>query len=273
MSRSSPGTLTQALLDVRRAGAPVVGWRGMRGRRGRARPDHVVVADGDAALSFRLFEGLGRTRFGCDSVLACATSAHPTIERLEEHGYVERVARERGAWLARAGTGPAHRVYGARVAAPGRVAVGVDPNLAAAGALATLAVRATPLEVAAALGGAEVAIPEGAVVLVRLYGKPPAWMTGEDLAIAVGRLLANDPPAGRVVELLPVESAALPIAARFAVARACPSFGAATALFPSDERCAGSSRRRDARVTGVRWDSRRRSRRADIRSTTRSSSP
>jgi aconitase A len=58
----------------------------------------------------------------------------------------------------------------------------VDSRLAAAGALGTLVLFGTPLEAAATLGGAMRPLPSGDAVRVRLLGRPPAWMTGEDLA-------------------------------------------------------------------------------------------
>src|SRR5262245_42156170 len=173
MSRSNQGGLMRALLDSRRAEGSASSSRSARVGERRARPDHVALADGDAALSFRLFESLGRGRFGCDVVLACATAPNPTFAELEEQSYVERVARERGAWLARAGSGTLHRTYAARLAAPGRVALGVDPRLVAAGAMGTLVLRATPLEAAAALGGAMMPLRYDTGVRVRLLGSQP----------------------------------------------------------------------------------------------------
>ncbi len=196
----------------------------------------MVVGGREAALAFRLFEGLGRERFACDLVLACAGGGVlPGLDAAEEQAVVERAARRRGAVFSRAGNGPGHQVYVSRFAAPGRVALGVDPRLAACGALGTLAFAVNPVELAVALAGVPVEIVPPEVVIVRLIGRPPGWLGGEDLVLALRRRFGVAPPRGAVLEFHPLETDAIPVAARIAIARECPALGATSALFPSDE--------------------------------------
>jgi homoaconitase/3-isopropylmalate dehydratase large subunit/3-isopropylmalate dehydratase small subunit len=195
------------------------------------------VVEGHAAgLALRLFATLGIERAQSDLALASA-EADPLARAVgpEELAGIERAARRAGLAYSRPGNGPGHQVYLARFAAPGRLVFGTAPRLSACGALGALALRVGPTEAAAALAGAPIEMPCPATLRVRLFGRPPDWLSGHDLALELERRFAFEPPTGAILEFHVLESGALGFEDRATLAAGAPEWGAASALFHSDE--------------------------------------
>ena len=212
------------------------GARGPRPARASFRADHVVIEGHAAALALRSFETLGLERHAVELALACAEEdpigRHAVAEELAQ---LERAARRFGVLLSRPGNGAAHQVYAARFGAPGRLTLGTSPRLAACGALGAVSLVVSPTEAAAALAGAAIELPSPEVAPIRLFGRPAEWLSGDDVALELERLLAFAPSQGRVLEFQLIESGALPFADRMAIATRAPLLGSVGAVFPSDE--------------------------------------
>lgn len=223
-----PATLCDQLLDAHRLSTRA---RSSRGEAPLAlRPDHVVIEGDMAALALRLFETIGRPRAGTDLLLVGAG-----WHRLADAPTLEAAARRHDAVFSRDGNGPIHRVHAARFAAPGRLAVGADERLLASGAFGMLALVADPVELAAILAGEPVELVRPEVLAVRLFGRAPDWLAGDDVALALERGLGHRDVAGRVLEFHVIEPEGLSFAARGTIARQAASLGALSGLFPADE--------------------------------------
>jgi aconitate hydratase len=235
-------TLTATVLDSHRAPERRPAWgRSSPAARVALKPDHVVLEGEGAALTLQLFETLGEDRFACELVLVSGTehslrhsAASADLLALERH------ARRHGAVFSRLGNGPGHQVYGARFGAPGRLVFGTERRIAGAGALCALALVVTPVEAAAALAGFPLEWPAPEVTSIRLAGKPPGWLTGEDLVLELTRRmhLRSFSAAARprqVLEFQVLEPEALTYAMRSAMATRAHEVGALAVLFPSDE--------------------------------------
>src|SRR5262249_51041229 len=133
------------------------------------------------------------------------------------------------------GNGGAHQVYASRFGAPGRLVMGTSSHLAMCGALGAMPLVVSPTEAAAVLAGAALELPPLQVVAIRLFGTPPQWLAGDDIALELERRLAFASPSDRVLEFQLIEGGSLPFADRMAVALRARAFGAIAALFPSDE--------------------------------------
>ena len=228
-------SLTSDLLEAHRAER----GRGSRGPRlGRVafRAQHVVIEGHAAVLALRSFETLGIERHAAELALAGAEEdAFTRITASDEAAALERMARRRGLIVSRAGNGAAHQVYGSRLASPTRLVLGTSPWLSSCGALGALALRVSPMEAAAALAGAPVDLPWPDTLIVRLFGSPPHWMAGDDVALELERRLVASRLQGHVLEFQVIESGALRFADRVAIAIRASCMGAVSALFPSDE--------------------------------------
>jgi aconitate hydratase len=202
------------------------------------RPDHLVLEGHAATLALLAFESLARPRAPLDAVLVAdgAGEGGGRFEAADERLYRRAASRRAGAAFARPESGPAHQLYLARFASPGRVVFAAAHGVSVAGALGSLVLPAGPIEVAAALAGAPVPRLVPPIVGVRLRGTLPWWAGGHDLVCALALRLAEAGLAGGVLEFEGSGVEALPIPERCAVARAVDTLGMVACLFPSDER-------------------------------------
>src|SRR5258706_544907 len=222
------GTLCDQLLDAHRLSTRTRSARGGAAAPLALRPDHVVVEGEMAAMALRLFETTGCPRSGTD-VLLVGAGGH----RAGGDTALENAARRHDAVFSREGNGPIHRVHAARFAAPGRLVVGADERLLASGAFGMLALMADPVEIAAILAGEPVELVRPEVLAVRLFGRAPDWLAGDDVALALERGIGHREVVGRVIEFHVIEPEGLSFAARGAIARPAASLGALSGLFPA----------------------------------------
>ncbi|HET9328700.1 MAG TPA: aconitase family protein [Candidatus Eisenbacteria bacterium] len=229
-------SLTSELLEAHRAERGTRGSRGPRPLRTAFGAKHVVIEGHAGLLALRSFETLGIERQTAELALAGADEdPFNRITVSDEPAALERMARRRGFMVSRAGNGPTHQVYLARLAMPARLVLGTSRWLPSCGALGALALQVSPIEAAAALAGAPVDLPWPETFIVRLFGSPPDWLAGDDLALELERRLAATRLDRHVLEFQVIESGALRFADRVAVATRAPRLGAVSALFASDD--------------------------------------
>ena len=221
-------TLTDQLWEAHRLATHARAERGAAARVA-VRPDQVAIEGETAALVMRMFETLGRPRSGAELLLIASGEAGRS-----DDGELLGAARRHQGVFSGAGNGAIHRIHGTRFAVPGRLVVGSDERILSSGAFGMLALVANPVEIAAALAGEAIERIRSAAVAVRLFGRAPAWLAGDDLALALGRRLEGR-LAGEVLEFHVIEPEGLPFAARAPVVRQAGRWGAIGGLFPSDE--------------------------------------
>lgn len=229
-------SLTRGLIETHLASAP--GRRAIGiGTEVALRLDHAVMDADAASLVFQAFERCGAADVAGDMSLACAEwpMAPAAFEAGDELRYVQSAARRYGAHFSRPGNGRAHHVYAARFAAPGRTLLACAAGATAAGAIGSLALPVSEVELAAALTGIPHATVMPEVWAIRLFGALPPGVGAHDLAMALAHRL---PAAGArevVLEFSGPGIASLTLEARLAFARVAPLLGLPTPLFPSDE--------------------------------------
>jgi aconitate hydratase len=200
------------------------------------RIDHALIDGPDGSLVLRAFEATGGGRIAIELALVCgAPGVLCGIESAQEQIYLERASRRCRATLSRSGNGTGAHVYCARFAAPGRIALGIEPGILACGALGMLGFVASEVEVAAALTGLPYAMARPKVLGVALVGRPSAWVGGQDVVLELRRKLGGRGAGGRVIEVLTSGARALTVSDRLSVARRAAELKARALVFPSDE--------------------------------------
>lgn len=200
------------------------------------RVDQVLMDAQAATLALLSFEGTGRARAQVELALVCDETSPPVaaFETGDALRYVQSAARRYGVHFSRAGNGRAHQVHAARFAAPGRTLLARAASAGAAGALGSLVLDASEIELGAALAGAPHAMTVPPLWAVRLSGTLPPWVDAHDLVRTLAARLPPRGAGGAVLEYAGPGVAALPQGARLTVARAGATLGAAASLFPSD---------------------------------------
>jgi aconitate hydratase len=236
------GSLTEQIWDGHRAARAAA--RARTAERGLS-ADHFVLSGRAGRLTLR---ALGSTRARAEPMLMALEGL--TSPTLAPRHLIEAATRAHalGARVCRPGRGGADRVYRERLAAPGRLAFAVGGGLPTASALGGLDLEVDALEAAEALAGEPLWRPPPAVMAVRLEGGWPAWVGGADLALVLLRDRAILGMAGAGLEVSGAGVAAVPIGDRLLAAFHVRSLGAASLVFPSDERTRRflASRRREA---------------------------
>ena len=235
---ATPASLTRSLVESHLATPPARGRAPGPGSEVALRFDHALVDGAAAALVFQWFETRELPALAGEAVLVAIEGpiAPGSFEAAEELLYVQSAARRFGALFSPPGNGRAHHAYSARCAAPGKLVLASAAGAWRAGAVGSLTLPVSELEMAAALAGhPHVArVPE--VWAIRLVGTLPPGVTPEDLVMALARLL---PGAGRravALEYCGPGLATLDQEARFAIAGEGAALGLPPAIFPSDER-------------------------------------
>ena len=198
--------------------------------------DHVLVDGPEGVLAMRAFESTGIGRVATELALVCAErNALCGFENAWEQRDLERAALRCGAVFSRSGHGLGMHVYCARLASPGRVVLGTQATVTAAGALGALALAASEVEVAAVLAGASHQLAVPGVFGVALVGRPAAWLSGQDVVLELMRRLARGRAAGKVLEVVAPGARGMAASERLTLARQARELGALTVLIPSDD--------------------------------------
>ncbi|HEY2956210.1 MAG TPA: aconitase family protein [Candidatus Eisenbacteria bacterium] len=201
------------------------------------RVDHVVFAEAGARLVLPALLTLGVTRLEAPFALMgtdprrLPPSSSPSSLGAEMHD----AALGLGMHVSRPGSGRIEAVYVERFASPGRLAAAAGEPVAVAGALGTLVLECGELELAAVLAGAPRFLPEALVLGIRLRGSPAPFVSGQDVACEIARRLAPRGAGGRFVDFSGPGVASLTMADRMILAGTASEWGAAAALFPTDD--------------------------------------
>lgn len=231
-------SVTRALLEAHLVPAGGRGRLPPSGAEIALRVDHALMDAEAATLVFQGFEACGAAAAAVELALACAEGpiGSPSFEAGDELRYVQSAAQRYGVHCSRPGSGRGHHVYAARFAAPGRTVLTCATGGAAAGAMGSLALPVTELELAAALAG----IPHAARVpelwAIRLAGSLPPGVGPHDLVMTLARRLPGTGGRPVALEYCGGGVAGLDQEARLTVARLGARFDLPPAVFPSDER-------------------------------------
>ncbi len=234
---SGAASLTRGLIETHLASATGRGRATAPGAEIALRLDHALMDADAASLVFQSFESSAAASVAGEMTLACAEwpMPPPAFEAGDELLYVQSAARRYGVHFSRAGNGRAHHVYAACFAAPGRTVLSCASGSAAAGAMGTLAMPVSEVELAAALAGVPHAARMPQVWAIRLAGTLPPGVVAHDLVMDIARRLPGIGAHPVALEYCGPGVATLTQEERFTVARLGAVLGLPPAVFPSDE--------------------------------------
>jgi aconitate hydratase len=200
------------------------------------RIDQTLTQDATGTLAYLQFEALGldRTR----ARLSVSYVDHNTLqagpENADDHRYLETAAARYGAVFSRPGNGICHQVHLERFAVPGETLLGSDSHTPTCGGLGMLAIGAGGLDVAAAMAGEPFRLAMPSVVLVRLGGKLPPWVSAKDIILELLRRFGVKWGRGKVLEYGGASLAGLAVPERATIANMGTELGLTSSVFPSD---------------------------------------
>jgi aconitate hydratase len=235
------GSLTRGLIETHLASAPGRGRTIAAGAEVALRLDHALMDADAASLVFQAFELSGAASVAGEMSLACAEwpMAPAAFEEGDELRYVQSAARRYGAHFSRPGNGRAHHVYAARFAAPGRTLLACASGAPVAGAIGSLALPVSEVELAAALTGMPHASVMPEVWAIRLSGAFPPGVGAHDLVMSLAHRLPGTGARPVVLEFCGPGVESLTLEARLTVARFGAVLGLPPSIFPSDEETRG----------------------------------
>ena len=201
------------------------------------RIDQTLTQDATGTMAYLQFEAMGIPRVRTE--LSVSYADHNMMQgdfrNADDHRYLQTVAARHGIVYSRPGNGICHQVHLERFGIPGKTLLGSDSHTPTNGGLGALAIGAGGLDVAAVMAGRPFYVKMPKVVLVRLTGALPAWVSAKDVILHLLRELSVKGGLGKVFEYGGSGVASLDIPQRATITNMGAELGATSSLFPSDE--------------------------------------
>lgn len=156
-------------------------------------------------------------------------------ENMDDHLYIQSVAKKHGVYFSRPGNGICHQVEIERFGVPGQTLLGSDSHTPTGGGIGMLAIGAGGLDVAVAMAGGEYYITMPQIVKVELTGKLRKGVSSKDIILDVLRQCTVKGGVNKVFEYTGDGVATLTVPERATVTNMGAELGATTSVFPSDE--------------------------------------
>ena len=200
--------------------------------------DQTLTQDATGTMAFLQFEALGIPRVRTS--LSVSYVDHNTLqsgpENADDHLFLQTMAAKYGAYFSRPGNGICHQVHLERFAVPGGTLLGSDSHTPTAGGMGMLAIGAGGLDVAVAMAGEPFFLAMPRVVLVRLTGGRPPWVSAKDVILELLRRLTVKGGVGKIFEYGGEGVRDLTVPERASITNMGAELGATSSIFPSDER-------------------------------------
>lgn len=158
------------------------------------------------------------------------------FKNMDDHKYLQSIARKYGIHLSRAGNGICHTVHFHRFGIPGKTLVGSDSHTPTGGAIGMLCFGAGGLDVAMAMAGEPFFIKMPQIVNVYLKGRRKPGVSAKDIILEVLRRISVKGGMGKILEYSGPGLDDLDISERSTIACMGAETGATTSIFPSDEK-------------------------------------
>ena len=201
------------------------------------RIDQTLTQDATGTMAYLQFESLGLERVKTE--LSVSYVDHNMLQgdyrNADDHRYLQSVAARYGLFFSRPGNGICHQVHLERFGVPGKTLLGADSHTPTGGGLGMLAIGAGGLDVAVAMAGAPFYVPMPQIVLLRLSGELPAWVSAKDVILELLRRLTVKGGVGRILEYGGPGVASLNVPQRATITNMGAELGATASLFPSDD--------------------------------------
>jgi aconitate hydratase len=154
---------------------------------------------------------------------------------MDDHKYLQSIAKKYGIYLSRAGNGICHSVHLQRFAVPGTSLLGSDSHTPTNAAAGCLAIGAGGLDVAMSMAGEPFYMNMPRVIEVRLSGKRKPGVSAKDIILEVLRKISVKGGLGAILEYTGEGLSDLTVSERASIACLGTESGASTSVFPSDE--------------------------------------
>ena len=200
--------------------------------------DRTLTQDATGTMAYLQFEAIGVPKVKTD--LSVSFIDHNTLqtgfENADDHRFLQTVAAKYGIFYSKAGNGICHQVNLERFGVPGKTLLGSDSHTPTAGGVGMIAIGAGGLDVAVAMGGGAFYMTAPKVVLVKLSGKLPDWVSAKDVILELLRRLTVKGGVGKIFEYGGEGVKTLTVPERAVITNMGAELGATTSVFPSDER-------------------------------------
>ncbi|MGC9554146.1 MAG: aconitate hydratase [Thermoplasmatota archaeon] len=198
--------------------------------------DQTLTQDATGTMAYLEFEAMGIPRVQTE--LSVSYVDHNTLQtdfrNPDDHRYLQSIAARYGLYFSRPGNGICHQLHLERFAQPGKTLLGSDSHTPTAGGVASLAIGAGGLNVAAAMAGEPFTVKCPQVVGVRLTGKLPEWVSAKDVILELLRRVDVKGGVGKVYEYFGPGVNSLSVPERATITNMGTETGATTSIFPSD---------------------------------------
>jgi len=201
------------------------------------RIDHTLTHDVTGTQAYLAFETLGIPRVRTEKSVSYVDHnlLYADNKNMDDHLYLQSIARKYGLYLSRAGNGICHTVHFERFGIPGKTLLGSDSHTPTGGAIGMLSIGAGGLDVAMAMAGEPIFIKMPKVVNVILKGRLRGGVAAKDVILEMLRRLTVKGGLGKIFEYTGEGLASLNIFDRSTIANMGAEMGATTSIFPSDD--------------------------------------
>jgi len=209
-----------------------------RGNEIGIRIDQTLTQDATGTMAYLEFEAMGiplvHTKLSVSYV--DHNMLQTGFENADDHRFLQSIAAKYGIYFSRPGNGICHQVHLERFGVPGQTLLGSDSHTPTCGGLGMVAIGAGGLDVAMAMAGQPFYLIAPTVVLVRLTGSLPPWVSAKDIILEVLRRRTVKGGLDKVFEYGGPGAETLSVPERATITNMGAELGATTSIFPSDER-------------------------------------
>ena len=229
---AAPQTLSEKLLA-----SHLVSGTMKTGEEIAIRIDQTLTHDVTGTMSYLGFETLGIPKVKPE--IAVSYVEHNLVQgdfkNMDDHKYLQSVAKKYGLVYSRAGNGICHSVHFHRYGIPGKSLLGSDSHTPTNSAVGMLAIGAGGLDVALAMAGEPFYLKMPEIVEVRLTGKRKPGVAAKDVILEMLRRFSVKGGLGKIYEYTGPGLEDLDISERSTISNMGAEMGATTSVFPSDE--------------------------------------
>ena len=199
--------------------------------------DQTLTQDSTGTMAYLQFEAMGVPRVKTKKSLAYIdhNMLQEGPENMDDHLYIQSVAKKHGIYYSRPGNGICHQVQIERFGVPGDTLLGSDSHTPTGGGLGMLAIGAGGLDVAVAMAGDPYYITMPKVVKVELTGKLRSGVSSKDVILEVLRQCTVKGGVNKVFEYTGEGVKTLTVPERATITNMGAELGATTSIFPSDK--------------------------------------
>lgn len=200
--------------------------------------DQTLTQDATGTMAYLQFETIGIPRVKTE--VSVSYVDHNTLQsdfkNMDDHLYLESVAKKFGVYFSRPGNGICHQVHLEHFGKPGKTLLGSDSHTPTCGALGMLAIGAGGLDVAVAMGGGAFHIDMPKIIGVQLTGKLKKGVSAKDVILEILRRETVKGGVLSIYEYFGSGVASLTVPQRAVITNMGAELGATTSIFPSDEK-------------------------------------